>query len=324
MIGSRISIFLLTATYMISAFFTTFLIFRKLYANKEVVSKRIKAIHNKQDSPIASLGKSKKKKKANANGEFKLVFNAKLMDKLLDELMLASIPLKAEEFLVIWLVVVIVPSMLALLFTTNIMPAIALAIIGAVVPIIIIKSKKKKRTEQFEAQLGDALMIVCNCLRSGLTFQQAMDTIAADMSPPISVEFSRAVNEIRYGNNTETALNNMSNRIKSADLMLAVSAVNIQRQTGGNLSEILETISQTIKDRIKIKSDIRTMTSQGRMSGLIIGALPIAMFLILMVINPDYMMIFFEETIGKIMLAVAIVLEILGYVVIRKVVDIKY
>jgi tight adherence protein B len=144
------------------------------------------------------------------------------------------------------------------------------------------------------------------------------------MPAPIGMEFGKVCNEIRYGATMEEALNNMVDRVKSPDLMLVVSAVLIQRTTGGNLSEILTTISQTIRDRIKIKGEISSITAQGRMSGLIIGALPICIAAVLMVVNPDYMSTFFTTGAGNVMLAVSIIMEVLGFFAIRKVVTIEY
>ena len=151
-----------------------------------------------------------------------------------------------------------------------------------------------------------------------------MENVANDMPAPIGMEFGRVCNEIRYGATMEEALNNMAERVKSPDLMLVVSAVLIQRTTGGNLSEILSTISETIRDRIKIKGEISSTTAQGRMSGIIIGALPIGIAVILMVINPEYMSTFFTTTVGNIMLTVSVIMEILGFLAIRKVVTIEY
>lgn len=113
-------------------------------------------------------------------------------------------------------------------------------------------------------------------------------------------------------------------RVKSPDLMLAVSAVNIQRQTGGNLSYILDSISDTIKERLRIKGEINSITAQGRMSGLIIGGLPVAVAIFLFIATPDYMMVFFTTLAGKIMIAVAVVMEIIGFLLIRKVVTVEY
>ena len=246
------------------------------------------------------------------------------MDTIFNELILADIMMKPEEFGLIWLVLTFVPAGLAALFKAGIMPSATLAALGAFLPIIFIKIKKGKRIKAFEGQLGDTLIMICNGLRSGFSFQQTMENVANDMPAPIGIEFGRVCNEIRYGATMEEALNNMVERVKSPDLMLVVSAVLIQRTTGGNLSEILSTISNTIKDRIRIKGEISSITAQGRMSGMIIGALPVCIAAMLMVINPDYMSTFFTTSAGKIMLAVSVVMEIVGFFAIRKVVTIEY
>ncbi|MBR6635699.1 MAG: type II secretion system F family protein, partial [Clostridia bacterium] len=258
------------------------------------------------------------------NGGKQSVQRKRLMDTIFNELILADIMMKPEEFCLVWLSITFIPSGLAALFKLGLMPSVTLAAVGAFLPIIFIKIKKENRRKAFEAQLGDTLIMMCNGLKSGFSFQQTMENVASDMPAPIGMEFGRVCNEIRYGATMEEALNNMAERVKSADLMLVVSAVLIQRTTGGNLSEILSTISETIRDRIKIKGEISSITAQGRMSGIIIGSLPIGIAVILMVINPEYMSTFFTTTAGNIMLSVSVIMEILGFLAIRKVVTIEY
>ena len=248
----------------------------------------------------------------------------KLMDTIFNELILADILMGPEEFTILWIVLTFVPGALVALLGFNPIASIGLGIMGCLGPIIVISIKKNKRRKAFEAQLSDALMVICNCLRSGLSFQQSIETIANDMPAPIGVEFSRAVSEINYGATMEEALNNMVKRIKSPDLMIAISAVSVQRQTGGNLSKILDTISETIRDRLKIKSEINALTAQGRTSGMLIGALPVMILFMLMVISPDYVETFFATKTGNAMLAVAAIMEIIGFFAIRKVVTIEY
>ena len=144
------------------------------------------------------------------------------------------------------------------------------------------------------------------------------------MDAPISTEFARACSEVNFGATQDKALGDMVDRIKSPDLMLAVSAISVQKQTGGNLSQILETISNTIRERIKVKADVNATTSQGRMSGILIGSLPVGLGLDLNIINPEYMKPMIETEPGKIMLIVCVVLEVMGFLLIRKIVDIKY
>lgn len=323
MTGSQISAIILAVTVALLFFITAFIFVSRVTESKRRISARVTRIQPVEKSVVADF---KKKDKDNKESKLrvKLFKNRKLVEVIADELILADIMLRPEEFVLIWLLLAFIPSGLIALFSGNLMSSGTLAVFGAGLPLFIVRYKKKKRTQAFELQLSDALVIACNCVRSGLTFQQAMETIAKDMSAPISVEFGRVTTEIKYGKSLEKAMENMTHRIKSPDLMLTVSAVNIQRQTGGNLSEILETISETIKERIKIKSDVRALTAQGRISGMIVGFLPIAIGGLLMVINPNYIQMLFSENLGRIMIGIAVAMETIGIFLIRKVVNIKY
>lgn len=328
--GLQISIIILSVSFGLFGFFLWVSVAGTMTKGRRDVEKRLNRIANKQSNLSLQIQEKQKKRKSSilkraTNGDGKQsVKRKKLMDTIFNELILADIMMKPEEFSMIWLVLTFVPAGLAALFQAGLMPSVTLAAVGAFLPIFYIKIKKGKRIKAFEAQLGDTLIMMCNGLRSGFSFQQAMENVANDMPAPIGVEFGRVCNEIRFGTTLDDALNNMVDRVKSADLMLVVSAVLIQRTTGGNLSEILSTISETIRDRIKIKGEISAITAQGRMSGMIIGALPICIAAILMVINPDYMSTFFTTTAGNIMLAVSVVMEVLGFFAIRKVVTIEY
>lgn len=327
--GLQISIVILSVTFGLFSFFLMVSIMGTATQNKRQVEKRVNKISSKKSGLTLQIQEKKKNRKTSLvsralNTSNQSVKRKRLMETIFNELILADIMMKPEEFCLIWVVITFVPAGLAALFQLGMMPSVTLAVIGAFLPLIFIKIKKGKRTKAFEAQLGDTLIMICNGLRSGFSFQQTMENVANDMPAPIGIEFGRVCNEIRYGATMEEALNNMVDRVKSPDLMLVVSAVLIQRTTGGNLSEILSTISNTIRERIKIKGEISSITAQGRMSGLIIGSLPIAVAAILMVVNPDYMSTFFTTTAGNIMLIVSVVMEILGFIAIRKVVSIEY
>jgi tight adherence protein B len=211
-----------------------------------------------------------------------------------------------------------------LLFRTNIITIIAVFIIGLSLPPFLLRRAHGKRQEVFTKQLGEALVVMGNAMKGGFSFRQAMESVTADMQPPISVEFEKTLREIRFGISLEEALEHMSERLKNQDLNLLVSAVITSAKVGGNLSDILDTISSTIKDRIRIKQEVRVLTSSGRMSSLIIGLLPVLIVLVLMILNPDYFGSFFESTIGRIMIAVSVLLEIIGFLLIKKIADIKY
>ena len=142
--------------------------------------------------------------------------------------------------------------------------------------------------QSFDRQLGDTLNLWVNALRSGYSVLQGMETIATELPPPVSKEFERVVQEVRLGLSLGQALDNMYRRVPSEDLDLVITAVNIQREVGGNLAEVLDNISFTIRERVRIKGEIRTLTAQGRVSGWIISLLPLALGGLLYMINPEY------------------------------------
>ena len=276
----------------------------------------------KEEKKVTKTEAQKNSKKQSVNNN-KSIFT-KINKILAEELEKSDIPRKPEDFIIIWIVTTFVPGLLFMLILKNQLIAPMLMIIGAIAPIIYIKSKQKKRRDLFESQLSDALMIASNCLKSGLTFNQAMDTISNECEDPIRSEFKRTVNEITFGSTQDDALEAMAGRVKSEDFDLVVSAVSIQRQTGGNLSEILDTIAGTIRERYKIRGEIKTMTGQGRVSGIIIGALPVALLLVMSLINKELIMTLFTTRIGNILLLVSVGLEALGAFAINKIVTIKF
>ncbi len=248
----------------------------------------------------------------------------KISTVLIDQLASAGVPMRAEEFLLIWVLLAFIPAALSTLFGAHLLVTITLSGMGLALPPLYVRRSRAKRLLAFEKQLNPAIVSISNCIKSGLTFQQGMQNVADQMPEPISREFARVLREIQLGNTYDRALTNLSKRVPSADVKLMVTAILISQQVGGNLSGVLDNIAQTVNDRIKIKQDIRTITSTGRISGMVIGFLPIGLGLMLMLINPDYMSIFFTTIEGRYMLLAAAVLEAIGYIVIRKVVSVKY
>ena len=188
-------------------------------------------------------------------------FLRKVRNLLALELSCSGIKLREDEFFIVWTIATLLPWSFFLLFGADSLVSLALSICGFSFPIYAIRRAKNKRLALFETQLGNALLIMGNCLRSGLSFQQAMDSIVRDMPEPISKEFGRVVKEVQFGVSMEKALENMSARIKSKDLMLLVSAVLIQRQVGGNLSEILQNISENSSCFFSFSSSISILLS---------------------------------------------------------------
>ncbi len=205
------------------------------------------------------------------------------------------------------------------------------AIFGLFIPRIYLSSAAKRRMRAFDNQLSDTLNLWVNALRSGYSVLQAMEAIATELPPPVSVEFERVVQEVRLGLGVPQALYNMLRRVPSDDLDLVITAVNIQREVGGNLAEVLDTISFTIRERVRIKGEIRTLTAQGRLSGWIISLLPIGLALVLLLINPGYMGQLFENAkpflfgipCGWIVVGVGLVMMTIGIIIIQRIVDIE-
>lgn len=201
----------------------------------------------------------------------------------------ADVKLRVSEYLVLVGVSAVVTAGLAyFLFNQNIVLAIVGFFVGLRLPKIGVNVTAGRRMRAFDGQLSDTLNLWVNALRSGYSVLQGMETIATELPPPVSREFERVVQEVRLGLSLEKSLDNMYRRVPSEDLDLVITAVNIQREVGGNLAEVLDTISYTIRERVRIKGEIRTLTAQGRISGWIISLLPIILAGILYMINPEY------------------------------------
>ena len=235
----------------------------------------------------------------------------------------AGIPLYGAEFIVVAVVGALVVAVMSYIVTMNIFSA---PVMGLLVPLILwswLSILTKRRRNAFTEQLGDCLTTVANALRAGYSFQQAMDVVAKEMEPPISTEFARVMTDITMGVTLENALEQMNKRVGSADFDLVVTAVLIQREVGGNLAQILDTISDTINERIRMKREINALTAQGRLSSWVLIALPIFMTVFCLTFNKDQMMLFVTEEAGRYAIIVAVIMEIFGYIVIQKIVDIE-
>ena len=177
--------------------------------------------------------------------------------------------------------------------------------------------------KQFTNQLGDAIAMMSNAIKSGFTFQQAMDIVAKEIKGPISEEFVRALNEIQLGVTLEEALEGICQRVKDDDFEMVAMSVVIQRQVGGNLSQILDTVGETIRDRIKLKGEIKALTAEGVISGWAIALLPVVVAAICLAMNEEYFKPLRESGLGDILLIGCIVSEIIGGLVIRWIINVK-
>ncbi len=236
----------------------------------------------------------------------------------------ADIPLKSEEFIILIIFISLGSGLISALLFNNIGIGLLLSLFTVIITVLWLRMAVIKRINKFNSQIGDALVLISNSLRTGYSFLQSMDMVRKEMPPPISREFGRTFQEMHLGTPTEEALENLVKRLSSDDLDMVVTAVLIQRQVGGNLAEVLDNISNTIRERIRIKGEIKTVTAQGRISGLVIGLLPLAVAAFLSITNPSYLATLFTHPLGWSMLAAAAVMEIIGIILIRKIINIQF
>lgn len=252
-----------------------------------------------------------------------LLLARRLGRKVEKQLTESDIPLRGEEFVVIVAASGITAGTFFSLITMNVLTGLMAAIASSLLPFLFVRTAHARRVTKLNAQIGDALSIMSNSLRSGFSFLQAMDMVRRELPDPISKEFSRTFREINLGTSTEEALQNLVHRVNSEDMELIVTAVMIQRQVGGNLAEVLDNIGKTIRERIRIKGEIKTLTAQGRISGIIIGFLPVVLAVIMTGLNPEYIMTLFTSEVGRLMLLAAIGGELLGILLIKRIVNIQ-
>jgi tight adherence protein B len=235
----------------------------------------------------------------------------------------AHILLKAEEYITICIILFFVLSLLTFAVTTSSLCAVVVGTVGWFIPSIVVKSKIKRRIKYLNEQLSDAIVLISNSLKAGYSFFQATDILAREMTGPISEEFTSLQKEINLGVTTEKALENLVERVASDDLELVITAVLIERQVGGNLSEILDNISSTIRERVKIKGEVKTVTAQGRLSGWIISLLPPGLGVILYLMNPKQMSVLFTDPMGIAIVVFSVMMELIGIYIISKIVKVE-
>ena len=247
--------------------------------------------------------------------------------RIADKLAKASVPLKANEFVSVVFLATIIPAIFGTLITQNPLMGFGLGAVGFMVPNIWVSIMKSQRSTAFGNQIQDALIMIANGLKAGYSLLQAMEMVAREAPPPMSIELRRVLKENSLGLNLEDALRGLNMRVENEDWDLVTTVVLIQRQVGGNLAEILDKIGATIRQRQKIKGDIQTKTAQAKVSGFIVGALPVGMGLMIYIVNPSFMMKLFTFRQGWyrgwFLLIFGLIWEVIGMMIIMKIVDIE-
>lgn len=289
-------------------------------AGEEVIQERLDRYGGRKEEG----GESRRRKRRSAmDGLEAMVTRRGFAANLQTELARADLKLRVAEFMVLNLLSVLLFFLLGRLIFGSPLFGLLFGVVGFFVPRLYVTIRKRRRLNAFNDQLGDTITLLANSLRSGFSIVQSMKTAAEQLPDPIAAEFHRVTQEIGLGLHYEEALNNMLRRVPSDDLDLLVTAVNIQGKVGGNLAEILDTIGHTIRERVRIKGEIRVLTAQQMISGYILTALPVVLGLVLYLINRSYMGRMFQDPCGLIMLGVAAVMITGGFLIIRKIVNIE-
>jgi tight adherence protein B len=234
----------------------------------------------------------------------------------------ADLRLRVGEFLAFSVSAGVILGIVAL-WSLGPLAALGLFCAGVAVPFLYVGRRCEARVRAFGGQLPDALLIMANCLRSGYSVLQAMDVVGRELPPPIGRDFDRVVREVRVNIPIEDAMKNLVHRINSPDLDLVVTAILIQRQVGGNLAEVLDRITWTIRERVRIQGEIRTLTAQGRISGWIIAFLPAALGCLLYLMSPEYIGPLVTTPAGWAMVGLAVFMELVGVFFISRVIKVE-
>lgn len=285
--------------------------------------KRLKRFTQEPSPAAAAVAPIDFKPKANAFENLDKAFEKQdFFTRIQNEINKADVKLKVSEFLAIRFICANLTALL-LSFKFGIFGALGGAFLGWAIPKVQIGRLQKKRQRAFQDQISDTLTSISSALKSGNSFMQALEFVSREGRPPMSIEISRILRETALGMPIDESLQSLCRRMESDDFELVVTSVLIQRQTGGNLAEILDSISSTIRGRIRLKLQVMASTSMGRIGGIVVSSLPILLMVIMYFLNNEFMMPLFTTLYGKIMLGVGAFNMTIGVLLINKIITIE-
>jgi len=259
-------------------------------------------------------------------GLFRAIVSGVWLHRMERDLRLADSHLHPGDLIAIRLIGAVIGFAAPFLFlggTMGTMVAVAVALAGFQAPQIWLGQRRAARIRKLEAQLPEALTMVGNSLKAGFGLLQALSMAAEQLEHPISTEFAQTVQETNIGSSVEEAFQALSDRNENYDLDMVVTAVMVQRSAGGNLAEILQTVTETMRERVRIKGEIQTLTAQQRLTGFVIALLPVGVGGMFLVVSPEYIKTLFVDPTGRVMLGMSVFMEAIGVVVIRKILSIE-
>ena len=239
----------------------------------------------------------------------------------------AGLQLRVSEYLTLRLLAALLGFLLVTLISgghpVGLVAAALVAVLSFMLPAFIVQALRARRVHKLNEQLEQMVSMVSNSLKAGFGLLQSLEQAAQQLSPPLSSELLRVIHETNVGATLEDALTALGERVESYDLDLIVTAILIQRTVGGNLAEILDNVGYTIRERVRIQGEVNTLTAQKKLSGAVIGLLPVAVVLLFFATSPDYMSVLFTHTAGRILLVTAVVLDLVGLLMIRRILTIE-
>lgn len=312
----------LALLFALGVFVLFFGLGRALSRRNSVIDSRLDRYAGRQAAPGTTIPSSK-----GSSGRFDGLVNEKRGSAIATELAQADIRLNPGEYVAINLACILGGALLLFIIGGDNIGRLVFALIGAIIgfyaPRLYVRHRKGKRIDAFNKQLGDTIVLLSNSLRSGYSLLQSMDVAAREISPPMSAELARVTREVGLGLTVQDAMGNMLRRMPSDDLDLLITAINVQHEVGGNLAEILDNIAHTIRERIRIMGEIRTLTAQQRLSGYILAALPILLGFVMYTLNAQYISRLWQDICGLMMLLTGAIMMVIGFFVIRRITDIK-
>jgi tight adherence protein B len=245
-----------------------------------------------------------------------------VLNRVEDKLEQADLPLRPPEALFLYLTIVVVVLLGAMLILGALGALVGTAV-AIIFPVLYLEMRRKKRLRKFETQLPDVLNLLAGSMRAGFSFAQGLEAVAEEASEPSKRELQRVYAESRLGRPIEDALEDSADRMQSIDLVWAVMAIRIQREVGGNLAELLDTVAETMTERERLRRDVNALTAEGKISAIVLGILPVGLGLFIYTANPGYMDPLFDETVGKIMLTGSILLALAGFYWMKKLIEVE-
>jgi len=295
---------------------------RLITQKEEALRNRVEAI-TAENAARAAARATQERRALDLGATFSRWFGPELMRRQAELLASADLALRPGEFMTMRLAFAAVGALAGVVLLERPLSAAVLALVAYMLPEFYVRRRRERRRVLFDMQLPDALQLITNSLRAGFSFPKAVEVAAQSTTPPVSKDLNIVLRETNLGMAIDDALRNMARRVQSPDFDIVVSAYLIQREVGGNLAIVMEKVAETVRQRLRLRGEIRVLTAQGRFSGYIVGFLPLAVFGVLLVASPGYFDPMFKEQLGVFGLVGAVCLQICGALVIRKLVNIK-